>query len=68
MKLNDRRIRSRAGLAVEDLVALDIGMLVRRHLFPLVVNRLCLRGSTAAQSSAPAASSTKSTTVAGSEV
>ena len=40
MKQNDRRIRGRAGLAVEDLVALNVGMLVRSHVFPLVVNSI----------------------------
>ena len=44
MKQNDRRIRGRAGLAVEDLVALDGGMLVRSHVVLLIVNLIvCTR-------------------------
>jgi hypothetical protein len=40
MKQNDRRICGRAGLAVEDLVALDVGMLVSSHVIALVSNAM----------------------------
>ena len=44
MKQNDRRIRGRAGLAVEDLVAFDGGMLVCSHVVLLIVNLIfCMR-------------------------
>jgi hypothetical protein len=33
MKQYDRRVGGRAGLAVEDFVGLDFGILVRSHVF-----------------------------------
>ena len=68
MKQNDRRIRGRAGLAVEDLVALNVGMLVRSHMVPLIVNPIVCVISSTAESVALAASKTNSTTVAGDEI